>query len=84
MLQCSCAGDGDTAPLAIQAAPKGASASEEGAEAGDPAGSQVQSGESGSLPHVSNAWTTICEAPQISSLAGPLCSTQASAACTLM
>ena len=39
-------------PVPLDSAAKAASASEEAAEAGEPAGSQVQSGESGSLPPV--------------------------------
>ena len=45
------AGEGElvAVPVPADSAPKGMSASEEGAEAGEPAGSQVQSGERGSL-----------------------------------
>ena len=48
------AGEGDMVaiPVPLDSAAKAASASEEAAEAGEPAGSQVQSGESGSLPPV--------------------------------
>ena len=48
------AGEGDLIqlPADLLGPPKGMSASEEGGEAVEPAGSQVQSGESGSLPHV--------------------------------
>ena len=49
------AGEGELIQLPadlLQGPPKGMSASEEAGEAVEPAGSQVQSGESGSLPHV--------------------------------
>ena len=48
------AGEGDLVaiPVALESVPKALSASEDAAEAGEPAGSQVQSGESGSLPQV--------------------------------
>ena len=54
MHSASIAGEGDlvAVPVALKSVTKGMSASEDAAEAGEPAGSQVQSGESGSLPQV--------------------------------
>ncbi len=57
------AGDGDLIQLAadvLDGPPKGMSASEEAGEAGEAAGSQVQSGESGSLPNVRKLLCCCC------------------------
>ena len=59
------AGEGDLVaiPVALESAPKAMSASEDMAEADEPAGSQVQSGESGSLPQVRPIWNSYTVQP---------------------